>query len=223
MAKTALIVGASGLVGRYCLDELLASDRYDQVLAVVRRPLERTHAKLEQLQLDFDRLEDSGSRLRADHVFCCLGTTMRKAGSHDAFRKVDYEYPLRLARVTRQAGASQFALVSSWGAHPRAKVFYSRVKGGVENAISDLAFPGLIIVRPSVLLGQRRESRPGETIGKLVLTALAPLLRGPVRRLRPIEARTVARAMVEMVGRELRGRHILESDAIEAMVQTLTS
>ena len=214
--KTALIAGASGLVGGYCLDELLQSDAYDRVLAIVRRPLDRTHPRLRQIQVDFDDLHGLGSRLRADDVFCCLGTTMGKAGGREAFRKVDLEYPLSLGRVCRQQGSRQFALVSSLGANARARIaFYSRVKGEVEAALDELRFTTLLVFRPSLLLGERGEIRWGERIAQVTLWGAAPLLRVRLRKYLPVHAQVVGRAMVVVASRGLEGRHTFESDRIQ--------
>ena len=214
--KRALIAGSSGLVGGYCLEELLNSDVYETVTALVRRPLGREHAKLHQVQVDFDELEDLGDLLRARDVFCCLGTTMRKAGSREAFRKVDFEYPLALARICHRHGARQFVLISALGADPSARIaFYNRVKGEVEEAIGEIGYGTLVIMRPSLLLGNRAEARLGETLGKVASLFASPFLLGKLRKYRAVEARDVARAMVRLANFGLQGRHVVESDQIQ--------
>ena len=213
--RTALVAGATGLVGRHCLQELLASDSYREVVAIGRRPVPLTHAKLRQIVVDFDDL--TSMNITADDVFCCLGTTMRKAGSREAFRRVDYEYPLRLARVALERGASHYLLVSSLGADGAARTFYLRVKGELEQALRELGFRTLSIFRPSLLLGARAEVRWGERLGALAFRAVRPLLSGPLRRYRPIEASTVARAMVAAAESGGSGCHIAESDEITAI------
>jgi uncharacterized protein YbjT (DUF2867 family) len=188
---TALLAGASGLVGGECLDVLCDEPRYSSVRVVTRRDLggRVRHPKVRQHIVDFDDLEASSDVLRADHVFCTLGTTIRKAGSQERFRAVDYGYPLALARVTAVNGATHFSLVSSLGANPESRFFYSRVKGDLEQALTDLALPSLAIFRPSVIAGDRGESRPFERLAERLLR-LAP------RSVRPVPARTIARAMV---------------------------
>ncbi len=178
--RIALLAGASGLVGGHCLRLLLAEPAYGRVIALGRRALPLQHAKLEQ-KLD---------------VYCCLGTTIKKAGSQDAFRRVDHDYVVALAQAAKQAGARRFLLVSALGANPRSHIFYNRVKGEVERDVSAVAFAAVHIFRPSLLLGERAESRPLERLGTLAFGVLAPLLVGPLRPYRPIAAEAVAQAMV---------------------------
>lgn len=195
---TALVAGATGLIGSHVLDLLLASPAHEKVIAVTRRPLERTHDKLSNLVADFENLEVavSQSGIRADEAYCALGTTIKKAGSKEAFRKVDFEYETAFARAALAAGASKFALVSAVGADARSPIFYSRVKGETEAAIRDLGFASLHIFQPGVLLGERTESRPAEQLA-IALTPLVNLgLQGPLRKYRGIHAKTVAEAMI---------------------------
>lgn len=214
MPRSALIAGATGLIGRHLLDELLQAPSYSSVTALVRRPLAVEHPKLRAVETDFDALGSLGAALAAEDVFCCLGTTMRTAGSREAFRRVDYEYPLRLARETRLRGALQFLVVSSAGAGTGATSFYLRTKGELEAALDKVGFTSLVIVRPSILLGERTERRSGETLAKGLLVLLAPLLRGGLGRYRPVHAATVARAMMTLAGMGLYGRHVIESDRL---------
>lgn len=216
-----MLAGATGLVGGYCLAELLAADRYERVIALARRPLNRTHAKLTELLADFKRLDELGDRLAADDVYCCLGTTIRRAGSPDAFRRVDLDYPLALAAAARLQGAAQFLIVSSLGADAAARTLYLRVKGELERSLSQIGLRALVVVRPSLLLGSRRESRPTEALAKVVLSAVAPLLVGRLARYRPVHARDVARAMVQLAGRGLTGRHTFESDELRALARRI--
>lgn len=214
MPKTALVAGASGLIGSQLLPLLLASDRYDRVIAVGRRPVPLVHPKLEQRLLDFDRLEDHRLQLIADDVFCCLGTTLRQAGSREAFYKVDYLYVVKLAALTAANFASQLLVVSSMGADAGSRVYYSRVKGEMEAAVGQTPFRAIHFFRPSLLLGERPEKRFGEQLGALVLRALRPALRGPLRKYRAIEAATVARAMLHAAEAESSGRQVHSSDAV---------
>ncbi len=218
--KRALVAGASGLVGRECLAALLASYRYAEVVALVRRPLPQRDPRLKQLQVDFDGLDNALESLIMDDVFCCLGTTMRRAGSREAFWRVDYELPLRLANTTRNRGATRFVLVSSLGANRRARTFYLRVKGELETALTALDFPTLIVVRPSLLLGNRPESRPGEAAAALVMRAISPILVGRFRKLRPVPARTVALAMVAAANTDDGSRVVVESDELAKRART---
>lgn len=199
----ALVAGATGLVGRELLRQLAAHGGYGRVTALVRRSADLPTMVL-PLLADFERLADAGERLAADDVYCALGTTIRTAGSRAAFRRVDHDYVVTLARLAREHGARHFLLVSSLGADPRSRVFYSRVKGEVEAAVRALGYPSLTIVRPSLLLGERSEFRLGESLMK----ALGPLL---PRRYRPVHARAVAATLIRAAVEERPGLRIIES------------
>jgi uncharacterized protein YbjT (DUF2867 family) len=203
---TALLAGASGLVGGECLKLLCDEPRYTSVRVVTRRDLGThvSHPKVQQVIVDFDDLDESSDVLRADHVFCTLGSTIRKAGSQERFRAVDYGYPLALARLTAANGARHFSLVSSLGANPESRFFYSRVKGDLEQALADLALPSLAIFRPSVIAGERGESRPFERLVQRLLL-LAP------RSVRPVPAPDIAAAMVAVAVEEPPGLTIVLS------------
>jgi uncharacterized protein YbjT (DUF2867 family) len=195
MPRTALIAGASGLVGSACLARLLAEPSYARVVALARRLLPVTHPKLETLVVDFARPE----QLRAvphDDAFCALGTTMARAGSREAFRAVDYLAVLALADLAIEGGARQFVLVSSVGADATSGNFYLRVKGEAEAAVAKRPFEAVHVLRPSLLLGDRQESRPGEAMARAVVPWLNPLLIGPARIYRALAAGTVGAAMV---------------------------
>ncbi|HSI90183.1 MAG TPA: oxidoreductase, partial [Adhaeribacter sp.] len=194
--KTALIAGASGLVGGHCLNLLLQSNRYEKVIALLRKPLPVQHPKLEQRLLDFDKIPELAATLAADDVFCCLGTTMKQAGSKENFYKVDYTYVAELAKATYQKPGTQFLVVSAMGADKNSLFYYNRVKGEMEETVSNLPFAAVHIFRPSLLLGNRSETRAGEKIGEKVMESLKFALVGPLKKYRAIEARTVARAMV---------------------------
>jgi uncharacterized protein YbjT (DUF2867 family) len=149
--------------------------------------------------VNYDRFSAAQLPEVAD-VFCALGTTIRKAGSREAFRRVDYDYPLRLARLCRDRGARQLLLVSSVGADPRSSNFYLRVKGELEQSLAELGYEKLQIFRPGVLLGSREESRPGETVGKALSIALGFLLAGGLRKYRAMPADSLAKVMVRTAG-----------------------
>jgi uncharacterized protein YbjT (DUF2867 family) len=214
MSRTALLLGASGLIGGHCLDLLLADQAYTQITILTRKVLARTHPKLTQHVVNFDRLGEVADAFRVQDVFCCLGTTIKTAGSQEAFRKVDFTYPVESARLAMQQGAAQFLLVSSLGADAKSSVFYSRTKGEVERAIAASDLSSVQIFRPSLLLGERTEVRSGERIAEKVSRALSFLLIGPLRKYRPIEARAVAAAMIAVAKQSANGIHIYESDRI---------
>jgi uncharacterized protein YbjT (DUF2867 family) len=212
--RSALLLGATGLVGGHCLDALLADEAYEAVTTLGRRPLGRTHPKLTHHVVDFDRLAEHAGVLTGRDVFCCLGTTIKQAGSRDAFRRVDLLYPREAARLARANGAEQYLLVSALGASSRSPVFYNRVKGEAEEAILEMPFVGTYVFRPSLLLGERDAARPKEQLAEKVLGALSFALRGPLRAYKPIEGRTVARAMVTVAKAAPGGIQIYEPDAI---------
>jgi uncharacterized protein YbjT (DUF2867 family) len=215
--RSALVLGATGLVGGFCLDELLADARYDRIQVLSRRPTGRQSERLEEHLCDLSEMERYGDRFAVDAVFCCLGTTIRKAGSREAFRIVDLEYPETAARLAAERGASHYLLVSSVGADSSSRVFYSRVKGEVEEAVSRFGFRSVVIARPSLLLGQRSERRAGEVVASMLMRPLSPLMVGPLARYRPIQARTVARALVRASHELQPGRHVLEAKALQRL------
>ena len=164
--KVALLAGSTGLIGSQLLSLLLQDGKYQKIKVLSRKPLEEQHPSVENIVLDFDRLEDRSSELVCDDIFCCLGTTMKQAGSKEAFRKVDYHYPAQLATITKQLGATQYLLVSALGADKKSSVFYNRVKGEVEEVIEATGFRSFHIFRPSLLMGPRSEKRTGEDAAK---------------------------------------------------------
>ncbi|MVN78603.1 NAD(P)H-binding protein [Hymenobacter sp. HMF4947] len=196
MKKTALLAGATGLVGKALLQLLLASDRYAKVIVVGRRPLALEHPKLTQVVTDLGQLEAMRLRLIADDVYCCLGTTQQQAGSKEAFYEVDFLYVVKLAAITAANFAAQFLVVSALGADVESRFYYNRVKGEMEAAVRQTPFRAIHIFRPSLLLGQRDKPRLGERIGAVLLSLASPLLRGGWRKYRPVEATTVAQAML---------------------------
>lgn len=196
MKKTALLAGATGLIGSALLPLLLASDRYAKVIVVGRRPVAIHHPKLTQIVVDLGQIETERLRLIADDVYCCLGTTIRQAGSREAFYRVDFLYVVQLAALTAANFAAQFLVVSSLGADINARFYYSRVKGEMEEAVRQAPFRAIHIFRPSLLLGERTQPRLAERLSAAVLALARPLLRGSWRKYRPVAATTVAQAML---------------------------
>ena len=213
MSRTAVLAGATGLVGSHILQRLLADSAWTRVVTIGRRLIPQRHDKLEQRIVDFDSLTDLP---HVDDVFCCLGTTIKKAASQEAFRRVDHDYGIALAQAGLRAGATQFLLVSAIGADPAARVFYSRVKGETEADVRKLRYPATQIFRPSLLLGERAEFRLGERIAMKTAPLLSWLLLGRLRRYRPIHADVVARAMTRIALEAPRGPNVFEYDAVTA-------
>ena len=212
--RAAIVAGASGLVGENLLRRLLAAGFHERVFAFVRGPINLVHRRLEQRTIDYERIGRMSAFPRADDVFCCLGTTIKKAGSQDAFRRVDVEYVVNLAGVAVRAGASQFLLVSSVGANPASSNFYLRCKGEAEEGVRALPFKGMQIFRPSFLAGYRRESRPGESFGIVAARVAAFAMVGPLGKYRPVRADDVAKAMLAVSREAPAGIHVYEGDAI---------
>ena len=208
--KTALIVGATGLTGTALTSQLLKENYYDKVKIVVRKPVALEHPRLEQIVCDFEHLPED--KMTADDYFCCLGTTMKKAGSKAAFEKVDFEYPLKTAQIAKNNAAAQFIIITAIASDPNSKIYYSRVKGRIEEALKEMQFPNLVILRPSFLFGDRKELRIGEKLGIALARLFEPLI---PRRYRGVEALRVAAAMSNVAKKGLRGVQVFESEEIQ--------
>jgi uncharacterized protein YbjT (DUF2867 family) len=205
--RTAVIAGASGLVGGALLDLLLADETWNRVLSVGRRRLERDDARLEQRVVSFADLHDLPP---CTDVFSCLGTTLKEAGSRPAFRAVDHDAVVALARAAHRAGAERFLHVTALGASPRSRVFYNRVKGETERDVAASGVPATVAFRPSMLDGDRAESRPAERLGLAAMRAAGPLL----GRYRPTRVGDLAAAMVAEAKAARPGHRVVEAGAI---------
>jgi uncharacterized protein YbjT (DUF2867 family) len=203
-ARHVLLAGATGLIGRHCLDALLEDASVEKVIAPTRRPLERTHPKLENPVVDFGALESALRGVRVDQAICCLGTTIKQAGSQERFREVDHTYPLSLAKLAKAAGADHFLVVTAAGSDAGSMIFYNRVKGELERDLKALGLPALTIARPSLLLGERDKPRLGERLAE-------PFAKLLPRKWRAIEGETVARALVTFARESAQGTRIVES------------
>lgn len=209
--RTALIAGATGLVGGHCMRQLLNSPEYSRVTALVRRPLDLEHEKLEARVVDFNRLDDAEIPA-VDDVYCTLGTTIRKAKSKHEFRKIDYGYPLAVAEQAVLQGAKRFLLVTSVATDTASPNFYLRVKGELESATAGLPYEQIDYFRPSFLTGKREDRQWPEKLGIAFAQTFRFLLFGPMRVYHPIAAEQVARAMIaRAIGGEP-GRHIHHYD-----------
>lgn len=207
----ALLVGATGLVGGHCLGELLYDNAFSAVTVLARRSQEEAaeaFPKLRTQVVDFDHLSDHADAFDVDVVLCCLGTTHRAAGTPEAFARVDHIYVAEVARLAAARRVPRFVLVSAVGADSGSPVFYNRIKGRAEAAISELPFRAIHILRPSLLLGQRWEPRPLERWSKLFVPLWSWLLWGPFSRYRPVLAETVAARMVQLAKSDQEGLHI---------------
>lgn len=212
--RTALLVGATGLVGSQLLNKLIHTPYYHEVIVLTRSRLGITNTKLKEIIFDFN--QPDGSQVVADDVYCCLGTTIKKAGSQEAFRKVDYQYPLEIARLAKKNGAKKYVIVTALGADASSSIFYSRVKGELEEALGTLGYEALHLVRPSLLLGDRQENRMGEKIGEGIAKLFGPLMFGPLKKFKAIDSAQVANAMLAFGKSGEKGTCIHNSDALQA-------
>lgn len=213
--KTALVIGSTGLIGSQLVDLLLASEHYEKVLIFVKRDSGKSHLKLEQHIINFDAPETYQHLVKGDDLFCTIGTTIKKAGSQSAFRKVDYEYPIAFSKIAKTNNIKQFLIVSSLGANKDSNNFYLKTKGEMEAELAKANFETTVIVRPSLLLGQRSEFRLGEKIGTFFSKGFSFLLFGKLKKYRPIESSTVAKAMHLLAQSTKKGYMIYESDELQ--------
>jgi uncharacterized protein YbjT (DUF2867 family) len=208
--RKALIIGATGLIGGFCLQGLLDDPNYSEVIDFVRKTILKTHRKLRTIITKFDNLEHELSKIQSHDIFCCLGTTIKKARSQDAFKRIDLTLIATAAGLMQKQGAEQFLVLSALGADKDSKVFYNRVKGEMEFALQELGYPCLCIFRPSLLLEPREEFRLGEKIGVILTPLIKPFLLGSLKKYAPVEAEKVAQ--VKAVRQEpISGVYIYES------------
>jgi len=219
MSGIALVAGGTGLVGNHLVNLLVKTKAFDEIKILVRKGSSFQMNGVSVIEVDYERLMDFDRFLMADVVFCCLGTTIKKAGSKEAFRKVDFDYPLELAKISLKSGARQYNIVTAGGANSKSMFFYNKVKGDVEKSLINLEFQNLNIFRPSLLLGNRNEKRLGEDIGAVVAKVINPILLGNVRKYRAIHAETVARSMLNISTKNQNSVHIFESDIIQNLGQ----
>jgi uncharacterized protein YbjT (DUF2867 family) len=215
--KSALLVGATGLVGYELLTILLQQPEYETVKVFTRKKIEINHPRLEQIIVDFDNLSRQKEHFKVNDVYCCLGTTIKKAGTQEAFRKVDFEYPVDIANLARENGVEKFLIISAMGADKHSKVFYNRVKGEVEEEIKKVGFTALHIFRPSLLLGKRKEFRLGEKIAIVVSPILSVAMVGSLKKYKPIQAKDVAFAMYRAGQNKAHGNFMYLSDQIQSI------
>jgi uncharacterized protein YbjT (DUF2867 family) len=208
---------AVSCIGSSTLKYLFNDPSYSEVTALVRKtPLLEKHRKLKEVITNFRNLEETLSTITANDVFCCLGTTIKKAGSQEAFRAIDFSLVVKVAEIMRKQGAEQFIVISAMGSNSSSRIFYNKVKGEMEEALKGFGYPCLRIIRPSLLLGHREEFRLGERIGILMSPFWKLLLVGSLKKYRPVDADAVARFMVKVAKDEpIAGVHVYENNTIE--------
>ena len=215
MSKTALIAGASGLVGSELLKILIGSKEYNKIHVLTRRALNIHSPKIVEHIIEFDNLSDFDPAKPVDHVFCCLGTTIKKAKTKENFRKVDFDYVVDLGKKSKDINASKFLVISSLGANAKSAIFYNRVKGEMEKVLQEIGLPHLFIFRPSLLMGNRNENRTGEKSAIMVYKVINPLFIGKLKKYKGIPADKVAKGMHETALKNENTFQILESDEIQ--------
>ncbi len=212
--KIALVVGATGLVGSNLVQTLLESEEYLKVIVWVRSTTGITHEKLEETIVDFNTLGHYQLNRGVDHIFCCLGTTIKVAKTKQNFKKVDLDYPVTLGRMASEKGVSQFIVISAMGANHKSRVFYNAVKGEMESELRKLSLLGLKIFRPSLLLGNRNDFRFGEKAAEVLSKVIPFVFSGELRKYKPIEGKVVAQAMYRVALHERAGVEVFPSDII---------
>ena len=210
--KTAIIIGATGLIGGTLVEQILNNLAYSKVTLLLRKPLNIKHSKLIQEIIDFDKPDVS--KIMGDDLFCAMGTTLAKAGLKEAQYKIDCIYPYEIGKIAKTNGVKQYILVSSLGADFQSSNFYLRTKGDLEQKIKSLDFQNFVSLRPSVLLGDRKEVRLGEKMAVIFMKLLNPLMLGGLRKYRGIEASKVAKSMQSFANQGFMGVHFIESDKI---------
>jgi uncharacterized protein YbjT (DUF2867 family) len=211
--RTAIIFGSSGLVGGYLLNQLIKDINYSKIKLFVRSVPEINDPKVEIIKTDFNNLSNHKEDIIGDDCFVCIGTTKKNSPDKDEYRRVELDIPKEIAKIAKSNSVNSFIFVSALYANPKSSGDYVRFKGLVEEELKGLNFPKLAIMRPSFLIGNRKEKRASETIGIFVFKLLSPLLLGPLKKMKPIHSETVARAMIAVVQNDIQ-QTILESNDI---------
>jgi len=217
--RIAIVFGATGLVGNLLIEELEKTGNYSSIKILVRQPAEISSPGIEEIITDFSNIQKMAAVIEGDDLFICLGTTIKKAGSIENMEKVDRDLPIEIALLARRNDVKRISVVSSLGADTNSKNYYLRIKGEMEEGILKAGFEKAVIVRPSMLMGERKEKRPGEMAGKVVMTVIKPVLSGKLLKFRAIHGRDVARAMIILLDRES-GKNIFESDELQKIVRS---
>ena len=215
--KTALLFGASGLVGSHVLSQLISNNNYSKIKLFVRSSIDISDPKIEIIQTDFNNLENHREDIKGDDCFFCIGTTKQNSPDKSEYRRVELEVPKQIAQIAKSNSVNSFVFVSSGYADPKSSGDYLKFKGEVEEELKRLNFPKLGIMRPSFLLGDRKEKRVGEKIGIFVFKLLSPLFLGPLKKMKPIHSATVAKAMIAITQNDS-SQTIFESNEISEII-----
>jgi len=212
--KTALVAGATGLVGKQLVNQLIANDEYSKVIVIARREINMSHPKLELKLTSFDQLDELTFDETIDECFCALGTTQKKSGKKGIL-KVDFEYVVQLAKLCTRLSISKFLVVSSNGANANSSFFYMQTKGKMEEAVKSIGVKTVYIVRPSLITGKREEFRLAEVFGYYLYKLFTPLMVGKLRVLRPVSGLQIANSMIALAQKDDEGNFTVESDFIQ--------
>ena len=215
--KTALLFGASGLVGSHVLSQLISNNNYSKIKLFVRSTIDISDPKIEIIQTDFNNLENHKEDIIGDDCFFCIGTTKKNSPDKNEYKRVELEVPKQVAQIAKSNSVNSFVFISSGYADPKSSGDYLKFKGEVEEELKKLNFPKLGIMRPSFLLGDRKEKRVGEKIGIFVFKLLSPLFLGPLKKMKPIHSATVAKAMIAITQNDS-SKKIFESNEISEII-----
>ena len=216
--KTALVFGSSGLIGGHLLNQLIKDNNYNKIKIFVRSELKINNPKVEIIKIDFNNLENHNEDIKGDDCFFCIGTTKKNSSDKDEYRRVELDIPKEIAKIAKLNLVNSFIFVSAIYANPNSSGDYVRFKGLVEEELKRLNFPKLALMRPSFLMGDRKEKRAGEKIGIFVFKLLSPLLLGPLKKMKPINSETVAKAMIRAANENLE-KNIFESNEIDELTK----
>ena len=211
--KTALVFGSSGLVGGHLLNQLIENDNYNKIKIFVRSEPKNHNPKVEIIKTDFNNLENHKEDIKGDDCFFCIGTTKQNSPDKDEYRRVELDLPKQIAQITKSNSVNSFVFVSSGYADPNSSGDYLKFKGLVEEELKRLSFNKLGIMRPSFLIGDRKEKRLGEKLGIFVFKLLSPLFLGPLKKMKPIQSEKVAKAMIKISNGDFR-QQVFESNEI---------
>lgn len=216
--KRAIVFGSSGLIGSYLVKQLCKLPDYKEIICINRTPQNFEFSNVVEIINDFSDLTALSKIIKADEVYCCLGTTIKKAGSKENFKSVDFTLPLEIGKACKKNGVDHYLLVSSIGANAESGNFYLQTKGRLEQDLFKLSLPDLSIVRPSMLLGPRKESRFGEEAGKILMKVFSPLMIGKLNNYKAIQAEVVAKSMIIIANSSLTKQQVFESRELQEIV-----
>tara|TARA_B100000963_G_scaffold252489_1_gene221243 strand:- start:1277 stop:1930 length:654 start_codon:yes stop_codon:yes gene_type:complete len=216
--KTALLFGASGLVGSHLLNQLIINNNYSKIKLFVRSTIHLNDPKIEIIQTDFNNLENHREDIKGDDCFFCIGTTKKNSPDKNEYKRVELEVPKKIAQIAKSNLINSFVFVSSGYADPKSSGDYLKFKGEVEEELKKLNFPKLGVMRPSFLVGDRKEKRVAEKIGIFIFKLLSPLFFGPLKKMKPIHSKTVARSMIKVANEDLQ-KNIFESNEITELTK----